>query len=92
MNLRIRHSSLTNQSFRSCRSLPSQTISSGSGDAATSLLTSKKKTCPIAPLIGDEDDYSDPTDHLDENEDNIEKVTNLRTISDFILGDFDADL
>ena len=55
-------------------------------------MSSKKKTCPIAPLIGDEDDYSDPTDHLDENEDNLEKVTNLRTISDFILGDFDADL
>ena len=76
-----------------CRSLNStQTVGSGSGDAATSLLSSKKKTCPIAPLIGDEDDYSDPTDHLDENEDNIVKVTNLRTISDFILGDFDADL
>ena len=56
-------------------------------------MSSKKKTCPIAPLIGNEDDYSDPTDHLDENdEDNIEKVTNLRTISDYILGDFDADL
>ena len=55
-------------------------------------MSSKKKTCPIAPLIGDEDDYSDTTDHLDENEDNIEKVANLRTISDFILGDFDADL
>ena len=73
-----------------CRSLPSQTIGS-SGDTATSL-SSKKKSCPIAPLIGDEDDYSDTTDHLDENEDNIEKVANLRTISDFILGDFDADL
>ena len=54
-------------------------------------MSSKKKTCPIAPLIGDEDDYSDPTDHLDENEDNIVKVTNLRTISDYILEDFDAD-